>query len=78
MFNVARKGLIVLRGGVTAENPVASVSLERENNNRDRVLSREEFDRFLDAAPMHLSPILLTAYHTGMRKSEILNLTWDR
>ena len=77
MFNVARKGLIVLKGGVPAENPVTSVSLERENNTRDRVLSREEFDRLMAVAPMHLRPILLTAYHTGMRKSEILKLTWD-
>jgi integrase len=78
MFNVARKGLILLKGGIPAENPVASVTLERENNTRDRVLSREGFDRLMDAAPTHLRPILLTAYHTGMRKSEILNLTWDR
>jgi integrase len=78
MFNVAQKGLIVLKGGIPAENPVASVTLARENNTRDRVLSREEFDRLVAVAPMHLKPILLTAYHTGMRKSEILMLTWDR
>lgn len=78
MFNVARRGLIVLKGGVPAENRVASVSLERENNVRDRVLSREEFARLMDAAPTHLKPILLIAYHTGMRKGEILNLMWDR
>jgi integrase len=78
MFNVARKGLMVLKGGVPSENPVASVSLDRENNIRDRVLSREEFDRLIGVAPLHLKPILLTAYHTGMRKGEILNLAWDR
>jgi integrase len=78
MFNVATKGLIVLKGGVPPENPVASVGLERENNTRDRVLSREEFDRLTGASPTHLKPILLIAYHTGMRKSEILNLAWDR
>jgi integrase len=78
MFNVARKGLIVLKGGVPAENPVTSVSLARESNTRDRVLSREEFDHLMAVAPTHLKPILLTAYHTGMRKSEILRLTWDR
>jgi integrase len=78
MFNVARKRIIVLKGGVPRENPVTSVSLERENNTRDRVLSREEFDHFMAAAPRHLRPILLTAYYTGMRKSEILKLTWDR
>jgi integrase len=42
------------------------------------VLSRDEFDRLMAVAPTHLRPILLTAYHTGMRKSEILKLTWDR
>jgi hypothetical protein len=68
MFNVARKGLIVLKGGVPSENPVAAVSLDRESNIRDRVLSREEFDRLIGVAPLHLKPMLLTAYHTGMRK----------
>ncbi len=78
MFSVARKGLFVLKGGVPNSNPVASISLERENNERDRVLSRDEFDQLMAVAPGHLKPILLTAYHTGMRRGEILGLTWDR
>jgi integrase len=78
MFSVALKGLIVLKGGVPATNPAAMVSLDREHNERDRVLSYEEFDRLMAAAPTHLRPILLTAYQTGMRKGEILGLTWDR
>jgi integrase len=78
MLTVATKGLIVLKGGVLRENPAASVSLEREHNTRDRVLTPEEFDRLMAAAPAHLQPILLTAYQTGMRKGEILGLTWDR
>lgn len=53
-------------------------NISHENNIRDRVLSREEFDRLIGVAPLHLKPILLTAYHTGMRKGEILNLAWDR
>jgi integrase len=78
MFTVAIKGLLVLKGGVPASNPAVSVSLERETNERDRVFSPGEFQVLMNVAPTHLKPILLTAYHTGMRKGEILNLTWDR
>ncbi len=43
MFNVARKGLIMRKGGIPAANPMAMVSLERERNERGRVLSGDEF-----------------------------------
>lgn len=59
-------------------NPVRKVKKLREANERDRILSEEEFRALLDAAAPHLKPILLIAYHTGMRKGEILSLTWDR
>jgi integrase len=71
MFNVARKGLIVLTGGIPLANPMAVVSLERERNERDRVLSAEEFRRLQDVAAPWLQPMLLVAYHTGMREGEI-------
>jgi hypothetical protein len=51
MFNVAKKGLITLEGGVPIDNPVASITLERENNARDRVLSHEEFDQRMAVSP---------------------------
>jgi integrase len=75
MFSVARKGLILLKGGVPQDNPMASISRDRENHERDRVFSKEEFDRLLAVAPAHLKPILLTAYYTGMRRGELLKLT---
>jgi integrase len=78
MFNVARKGLIHLPGGVLSENPVSSVKFLDEHNIRDRVLTAEEFQRMLDASPEYLKPILHCAYHTGMRRGELLELTWDR
>jgi integrase len=78
MFNVGRKGLIDLKGGMPSDNPVSSVKFLDEQNIRDRVLTREEFDRMLKASPDYLKPILQCAYHTGMRKAEILHLTWDR
>jgi integrase len=78
MFNVACKGLIMLKGGVPALSPIANVSLEREHNERDRVLGSEEFDRLYAAAEDWLKPILLIGYHTGMRKGEIRSLRWDQ
>jgi integrase len=78
MFNVARRGLLVLKGGAPAENPVAFVSKEREHNERDRMLSPVEFARVVEAAEAWLKPILLVAYHTGMRQGEIRSLRWDQ
>jgi integrase len=78
MFNVARKGLIILKGGVPLENPMMTVSLEREHNERDRVLSSDEFARLYQASEEWVKPILLMAYHTGMRKGEIRSLRWDQ
>jgi integrase len=54
------------------------VKLEKENNARDRVLSAEEFELLQRHSSPHLQAINLMAYQTGMRRGEILNLTWDR
>jgi integrase len=58
-------------------NPVKKVKFLKENNIRDRVLSPDEFATLVECAAPHLKPILTVAYHTGMRKNEILKLTWD-
>lgn len=60
------------------KNPVKLVKLEKENNERDRVLTKEEHERLLSVAAPHLKNILVAGYHTAMRKSELLNLTWDK
>jgi len=52
--------------------------LKGDSNARDRVLSVEEFDRLLSALPSHTRAIVATGYYAGMRKGEILNLTWDK
>ncbi len=77
-FNVARKGLILLKGGVPVTTPMAMVSLGRERKERDRVLSPEEFAWLYQAAETWLKPMLLVAYYTGMRKGEIRSRRWDQ
>jgi integrase len=78
MFTVAHKGLIVLKGGVPKDKPLEVVSLEQERNERDRVLLAEEFARLCEAVEDWLKPMLLVAYHTGMRKGEIRSLRRDQ
>lgn len=44
---------------------------------RDRVLSADEFNRLMEALPSHTRAIVVTGYYGGMRKGEVLNLTWN-
>jgi integrase len=57
---------------------IPKLKLLKENNRRLRYLSKEESQRLIDACAPHLRPIVITALHTGMRKGEILSLTWDQ
>jgi integrase len=58
------------------QNPVTRVSMEKENNKRDRWLSEEEESRLLSACASWLHDLVTFALHTGMRMGEILELTW--
>jgi len=57
-------------------NPVLSVSMERENNGRDRWLTVEEEHRLLAACGPWLRDLVQFALGTGMRMGEILSLSW--
>lgn len=59
-------------------SPVKDVDKEKANNYRDRYLTQEDFEKVYNQSPDYLKPIVLTAWETGMRKMEIINLTWDR
>jgi integrase len=69
---------IAIRLGLLVTNPASKVPLPNPHNERDRVLSEDEWTRLYEAAAHHLRPILLVAYHLGQRLGEILNLSWDR
>ncbi len=45
---------------------------------RDRILTPDEFKSLLKHSKSHIKPIIITGYYTGMRRGEIMNLTWDR
>ena len=62
--------------GKASENPVKQVSLFREENGRTRFLTEEEETRLLAHCGPDLKPLVITALHTGFRKSELLSLGW--
>ena len=66
-----------IKHGKLDTNPILRVKKLPENNVRERVLDSDGFEALLEACPQHLRPIVLVAYYTGMRKSEIVFLTWE-
>lgn len=52
--------------------------LKRNANARDIIMSAKQFTSVMGHLPRHARAILATAFYTGMRKGEILKLTWDR
>jgi integrase len=70
-FNLARR-----EWEWCTDNPVCRVSMEKENNTRDRWLTVEEERRLLTTAAPWLQELVVFAIYTGMRMGEILALTW--
>ncbi|MBM4354672.1 MAG: hypothetical protein FJ109_12940 [Deltaproteobacteria bacterium] len=66
-----------LRWGYIAANPAKGVHKFREPPGRVRYLSPDETERLLAACSDKLRPIVIVALHTGMRRGEILGLTWE-
>jgi len=52
--------------------------LKRHGNARDVVLSPTQFEALLQHSPPHLKGVIACGYYTGMRRGEILGLTWDK
>jgi integrase len=69
---------VAIRRGLMVANSASAVPLPDPQNERDRVLSEEEWTALYEPAASHLRPILLVAYHLGQRLGGIINLTWDR
>jgi integrase len=68
--------------GWLESSPVSKITKPREPSGRVRFLSDEERERLLKACKASYSPFLyivvVLAISTGMRQSEIMNLTWQQ
>jgi integrase len=64
--------------GELPRNPLAGVKLLRKPNIRRTVVTEEAFEKLLGRASEAFRPILLVAYDHGLRKGEILDLTWEQ
>ena len=79
--NIKRMFTKALDWNLISENDlkqVRKVKLLKGEIKRLRYLSEEEAQRLISNCEPYLKPIVITALNTGMRKSEILHLTWDR
>jgi integrase len=47
-------------------------------NARDKIIPLDQFHRVMNHLPWHAKTIFATAFYTGMRRGEILTLTWDK
>jgi len=54
--------------------------LKRNSNGRNKIITLEQFKALLgsEKLPAHTRGILATAFYTGMRRGEILSLTWPK
>jgi len=73
-----RMASYALECGRIQSNPIARVKLLNKPNVRRVTVDEATFARLHAIADQELKPIILTAYDTGMRKGEILNLRWSQ
>lgn len=59
-----------------SRDAVPQITLFKENNQRVEYLTGDEERRLLAACTDWLRPLVVVAIHTGMRRGELLNLTW--
>ncbi|MFZ7126957.1 MAG: integrase [Desulfobacterales bacterium] len=53
-------------------------TLKRGSDVRTRILSSPEYEAIMANLPRHMKPVFAMGYYAGMRKSEILGLTWGK
>jgi integrase len=64
-------------GKFDGPNPLAKIRQGREPQHRLRFLTKQEISQLLSACSPRIFPIVACALLTGMRRGEILGLTWE-
>jgi len=60
------------------DNPASRVPKDRENNERDRWLTKDEEEKIINNSPDWLREIIKFNLNTGLRIQELLSLEWSR
>ena len=60
------------------ESPFARITIPRGDSKRVRYLAEDEEERLFAALPDWLEPVVIIAKETGLRLSNIANLSWSQ
>jgi len=78
MVSLARRiYYLALDAGIVSSNPFARRGTFKEEP-KGQYIPDEDFWKIHKFLPDYLKPVALTAYLTGMRRGEIINLEWNR
>ena len=78
LANLSHMLRMAVRWRYVDKNVVSSVDKMRVAERPHRFLNQEEIRLLMEASrESYVYPMIVTALHTGMRKSELLNLRWS-
>jgi integrase/recombinase XerD len=69
---------VVIAAELADANTILTFPRQREPEGRVRFLTKEEYAKLLDAAPVDMRALIIVAANTGMRMGEIIGMTWGQ